>query len=370
MSDARFSNGVTNINISGIRKLFEAAGPNAINLGIGQPDFDTPTNIKAAAIKAINDGFTGYTAGLGIPELRDAISVKLKKENLFDVSSNQIMVTSGASEALYIAAAALINPGDEVLVPNPGFLSYSSIIRLLNGKDVSVSLNEDLTIDVNDVLEKITPKTKAVILNSPGNPTGAVSSKEDIQALAEIADDKKITLISDEVYEYFIYDGKHVSPAQFSDNVVTINAFSKSYAMTGWRVGYLAAKGNYVGEMLKVHQYLQACANSIAQKAAYEALVGPQDSVAIMRHEFQDRRDVLVTGLNEIGIKCIKPQGAFYAFPEVADCEKATEKLLKNDVVVTPGIAFGDKGEGHIRISYAASMENIKKALKIMEKVL
>ena len=370
MSDARFSNSVKSVNISGIRKLFEAAGPNAINLGIGQPDFDTPANIKAAAIKAINDGFTGYTAGLGIPELRDAISAKLKKENQFEVSPSQIMVTSGASEALYITAAALVSPGDEVLVPNPGFLSYNAIVRLLNGKDVSVSLKEDLTIDVNDVLEKITPKTKALFLNSPGNPTGAVSSKEDIQALAEIADDKNITLISDEVYEYFIYDGKNISPAQFTDNVVTINAFSKSYAMTGWRVGYLAAKGDYVGEILKVHQYLQACANSIAQKAAYEALVGPQDSVAVMCNEFKNRRDVLVSGLNEMGVKCIQPQGAFYAFPEVEDGSKAAEKLLKNDVVVTPGIAFGENGAGHIRISYASSMENIKKALKIMEKVL
>lgn len=370
MSKIPFSQGVTSVNVSGIRKLFEAAGPNAVNLGIGQPDFDTPKNIKDAAIKAINDGFTGYTPGLGIPELRDALSAKLKNENQIDVAPNQIMVTSGASEALYITLSALTSPGDEILVPNPGFLAYNSIVRLLNGKDVGISLKEDLTIDVNDVLEKITPKTKALIINSPGNPTGAVSSKADIKALAEIAEDKNITLISDEVYEYFIYDGEHVSPAQFTDNAVTINAFSKSYAMTGWRVGYLAAKGDYVPEILKIHQYLQACANSIAQKAAHEALIGPQDSVATMRNEFKKRRDVLVKGLNDMGIKCITPQGAFYAFPEVKDCEKAAETLLKNDVVVTPGTAFGSNGKDHIRISYAASMENIEKALEIMRKVL
>ncbi|MDL2261148.1 pyridoxal phosphate-dependent aminotransferase [Methanimicrococcus sp. OttesenSCG-928-J09] len=370
MSNIQFSTGVSNINISGIRKLFEAAGPNAINLGIGQPDFDTPANIKAAAIQAIEDGFTGYTAGLGIPELRNAISDKFKRENNFEVSPDQIMVTSGASEALYITTAALVSPGDEVLIPNPGFLAYKSIVNMLNGKDVSVKMKEDLTVDPNDVLEKITPKTKALILNSPGNPTGAVSSKEDIKAIADIATDKNITIISDEVYEYFIYEGTHTSPAQFTDNVVTVNAFSKSYSMTGWRVGYLAANSDYVGQILKVHQYLQACASSIGQKAALEAITGPQESVTIMRNEFKKRRDFLVKGLHDIGINCVTPQGAFYAFPEVKNCDEAAANLLKNDVVVTPGTAFGENGKDHIRISYASSMENIEKALEIMGKVL
>lgn len=370
MSDIQFSKGVSSINISGIRKLFEAAGPNAINLGIGQPDFDTPQNIKLAAVKAIEDGFTGYTAGLGIPELRNAISDKFKRENGFDVAPDRVMVTSGASEALYITAAALVSPGDEVLIPNPGFLAYKSIVNMLNGKDVSVKMKEDLTIDPKDVLEKITPKTKALILNSPGNPTGAVSSKEDVKALADIATDKNITLISDEVYEYFIYEGAHISPAQFTDNVVTINAFSKSYSMTGWRVGYLAANGDYVGQILKVHQYLQACASSIGQKAALEAITGPQESVTLMKNEFKKRRDFLVKGLHDIGINCVMPQGAFYAFPEVKNCDEAAADLLKNDVVVTPGTAFGENGKDHIRISYASSMENIEKALEIMGKVL
>lgn len=370
MSNISFSSGVSNINISGIRKLFEAAGPNAINLGIGQPDFDTPANIKAAAVRAIEEGFTGYTAGLGIPELREALSAKLKRENLFEVTPDQIMVTSGASEALYITAAALVNPGDEVLIPDPGFLAYKSIVNMLNAKDVGVCMKEDLTMDPNDVLEKITPKTKALVLNSPGNPTGAVSSKEDMRTFAEIAEDKNITLISDEVYEYFIYDGTPVSPAQFTDNVVTVNAFSKSYSMTGWRVGYLAAKGEYVGQILKVHQYLQACASSIGQKAAYEAVTGPQESVALMKNEFRKRRDVLIEGLHEIGLNCVTPQGAFYAFPEVPNCDDAAAKLLQNDVVVTPGTAFGENGKDHIRISYAASLENIQKALEIMGRVL
>jgi aspartate aminotransferase len=220
------------------------------------------------------------------------------------------------------------------------------------------------------VLEKITPKTKALVLNSPSNPTGAVSSRKDIKAFAEIADDKNITIISDEVYEYFIYEGEHVSPASFSDNVITVNAPSKSYAMTGWRIGYVAARQEYIGEMLKVHQYIQACSNSIAQKAVYAAVTGPKDSVNAMRDEFRKRRDVLVKGLNELGMECALPKGAFYAFPKVTDSADVASKLISNGIIVVPGTAFGSEGDGHIRISYAASMHNIEKALSIMEKVL
>ncbi len=319
LKEIKFSENVSRIDTSGIRKIFEAAGSNAINLGLGgQPDFDTPDHIKAAAIKAINEGFTGYTAGPGIPELREALSQKFKEENCFSVSPQEIIVTSGASEALTIALTALLNRGgDEVLISNPGFVSYNALTEMLYGKVVNVPLGgEDLTMKPEDVLERITPKTKAIILNSPSNPTGAVSSRADIKALAEIADDHRITIISDEVYEYFIYEGEHVSPASYSDNVVTVNATSKSYAMTGWRLGYLAARNEYISQMLKVHQYIQACANSIAQKAAYAAVTGPKDSVSAMREEFRKRRDVLVKGLNDLGMECALPKGAFYAFPQ------------------------------------------------------
>ncbi len=370
MKEIKFSENVARIDTSGIRKIFEAAGSDAINLGLGQPDFDTPKHIKAAAIKAINEGFTGYTVGSGIPELREALSSKFKEENGFSVSPQEIIVTSGASEALTIALAALLNPGDEVLISNPGFVSYNALTEILNGKAVSVPLAEDLTMKPETVLEKITPKTRAIILNSPSNPTGTVASRADIKALAEIADDHNITIISDEVYEYFIYEGEHVSPASYSDNVITVNATSKSYAMTGWRLGYVAARKEYIGQMLKVHQYIQACANSIAQKAAYAAVTGPKDSVNAMREEFRKRRDVLVKGLNELGMECALPKGAFYAFPKVPDSAEVASKLISNGIVVVPGTAFGSEGDGYIRISYAASMTDIEKALSIMEKVL
>lgn len=370
LKEIKFSENVTRIDTSGIRKIFEAAGSDAINLGLGQPDFDTPEHIKAAAIKAINEGFTGYTVGPGIPELREALSIKFKKENGFSVSPQEIIVTSGASEALAIALAALLNPGDEVLISNPGFVSYNALTEILNGKAVSVPLAEDLTMKPDAVLEKISPKTRAIILNSPSNPTGAVASRADIKALAEIAEDHNITIISDEVYEYFIYEGEHVSPASYSDNVITVNATSKSYSMTGWRLGYVAAKSEYVGQMLKVHQYIQACASSIAQKAAYAAVTGPKDSVNFMREEFKKRRDVLVKGLNELGMECALPKGAFYAFPKVSNSAEVASKMISNGVVVVPGTAFGSKGDGYIRISYAASMKDIEKALSIMERVL
>lgn len=370
MKQIKFSENVARIDTSGIRKIFEAAGSDAINLGLGQPDFDTPDHIKAAAIKAINEGFTGYTVGSGIPELREALSLKFKEENGFSISPQEIIVTSGASEALAIALAALLSPGDEVLISNPGFVSYNALTEILNGKAVSVPLAEDLTMKPEAVLEKITPKTKAVILNSPSNPTGAVASKADIKALAEIAEDHNIIILSDEVYEYFVYEGEHVSPARYSDNVITVNATSKSYAMTGWRLGYVAARKEYVGQMLKVHQYIQACANSIAQKAAYAAVTGPKDSVNAMREEFRKRRDILVKGLNELGMECSLPKGAFYAFPKVSDSADVASKLISNGVIVVPGTAFGSEGDGYIRISYAASMKDIEKALSIMENVL
>jgi aspartate aminotransferase len=364
-----FSQRVKSLDISGIRKMFEGAGPNAINLGLGQPDFDTPEHIKRAAIDAINKGFTGYTANLGIPELREALSKKFEMDNSFSVSRDEVIVTSGASEALHLALQALVDIGDEVLVPDPGFVSYSPLAKMAGGKVVGVPLGEKLTLTPDAVNERITPKTRAIIINSPSNPTGTVQTREEIKGLAEIAEENDITIISDEVYEHFIYEGEHVSPAQFTDNVITINAVSKTYAMTGWRIGYAAARKEYVEQMLKVHQYIQACACSIAQKAALAAIEGPQDCVIEMRESFRARRDILMEGFRSMGIKCVKPQGAFYAFPEVAD-EEAPSKLIKNGVIVTPGSAFGENGKGHLRISYSTSEANLRKALGIMEKVL
>jgi aspartate aminotransferase len=366
----RFAQRVLNIDISGIRKMFEAAGSNAINLGLGQPDFDTPYHIRQAAIDAINEGFTGYTYGAGISELRQALSSKFERENNFSVTPDEVIVTSGASEALELAIASLVNPGDDVLIANPGFVSYNALVEIMGGKVVPVPLGDDLSLRPEDIVERITPRTKAFIVNSPANPTGAVQSRSDMKAFAEIADDHAITLISDEVYEHFIYEGEHVSPAQYSDNVITVNATSKTYSMTGWRLGYVAAKQGYTEQMIKVHQYVQACANSIAQKAAVAALNGPIEPVIQMRDEFRQRRDLLVRGLNSLGMRCDFPKGAFYAFPEVDNYLEAVTKLISNGVVVVPGTAFGSAGEGHMRLSYATSQADIKRALEIMENVL
>ncbi len=349
--------------------MFEGAGANAINLGLGQPDFDTPEHIKNAAVDAINKGFTGYTANLGIPELREALCRKFEQENHFKVEPDEVIVTSGASEGLHLALAALVDKGDEVLIPDPGFVSYIALAKVSGANAVGVPLDEALTLKPETVNEYITSKTKVLILNSPSNPTGSVQKKNEVKALAELADDNGIKIISDEVYEHFIYEGEHVSPAQFSDNVITINAVSKTYAMPGWRLGYAAAKKEYIEQMMKVHQYIQACACSISQKAALAAIEGPQDCVGMMRDSFRKRRDLLLLGLGRIGIRCIKPGGAFYAFPEVED-EDAAAKLLKRGVIVVPGIAFGENGGGHIRISYATSEENLRKALDIIKEVL
>ncbi len=364
-----FSERVMSIDISGIRKMFEAAGADSINLGLGQPDFDTPSHIKKAAADAIDKGFTGYTMNSGIPELRIAISRKFERENHFKVSSDEIIVTSGASEALHLALQALVDMGDEVLIPDPGFVSYVPLTRMAGAKVIGVPLGETLTMSPDAVNELITPRTRALILNSPSNPTGTVQTEDEVRELARVAKDNNITIISDEVYEHFIYEGEHKSPAEFTDNVITINAVSKTYAMTGWRIGYVAARKEYIEQMLKIHQYIQACANSIAQKAALAAIEGPQDCVIEMCQSFRKRRDIVMEGFKAMGIKCVKPNGAFYAFPEIED-DYAPQKLMKNGVIVVPGSAFGVNGIGHIRISYATSEENLRKALSVMGKVL
>jgi aspartate aminotransferase len=365
-----FASCTEEIEISGIRKAFEAAGPDAINLGLGQPDFDTPDHIKDAAIAAIEGGCTGYTPNCGYPELLTAISEKFKRENNVEYQPHEIMATSGASEALFLAISVLVDRGEEVLVGDPSFLSYSALTKLVGGRPVGVPLTQRLTMSPDAVAERVTRKTKAIILNSPGNPTGAVLREEEVKGIAEIADDHDLAIISDEVYEHFIYEGKHVSPAQFSDNVITINAVSKTYAMTGWRLGYMGAKGVTLEHLLKVHQYAQACASSISQKAAYAALTGPQECVLAMRDEFRSRRDMLVEGFEDMGVELHRPEGAFYLFPRVIEGDDIADHLAKAGVIVVPGSAFGEGGMEHIRISYAASREKLIIALGRMRGIL
>jgi aspartate aminotransferase len=366
----RFASCTGEIEISGIRKCFEGAGPGAINLGLGQPDFDTPEHIKIAAIKAIEKGFTGYTPNCGYPDLQEALAEKFRAENGIECTPGEIMVTSGASEALFLAIAALVERGEEVLIGDPSFLSYSALTKLVGGRPVAVPLNDELRLSPEDLGERITDRTKLIILNSPSNPTGAVQTEDEMKAIAEMAEDKDIGVISDEVYEHFIYEGMNASPGKYSENVITINAVSKTYAMTGWRVGYMVAKGCALEELLKIHQYAQACACSISQKAALAAIKGPQECVYQMRDEFRQRRDILVEGFREMGIDLVVPKGAFYLFPRVGDGDSVAARLGKAGVIVVPGSAFGQGGREHIRISYAASRANLEEALKRMRGIL
>jgi aspartate aminotransferase len=361
----RFAKRVQGIEISGIRRIFEAAGPDSINLGLGQPDFDTPRHIRDAAIQAIQDGKTGYTTNNGIPELRTAISEKFRKENGISCEPDQLIVTAGASEALHIVMQALVEPGERVLCPDPGFVSYAALATVAGGRPVGMPLDKNLHIDVEKA-KTLMKGARVLVLNSPGNPTGAVESKESIQALVESADDHGVTVVSDEVYEHFIYGKKHWSAARFGDDVITVNATSKTYAMTGWRLGYLAAPADVVGECLKVHQYCQACATSISQYAAVAAYTGDQKMVGVMRDEYRARRDLICKGLFHLGFSFPVPEGAFYAFVPMKPA--LTQKIIEKGVIVVPGSAFGANAPEYTRMSYATSRENITRALDRIQK--
>lgn len=356
------------IELSQIRKMFEITNPNAINLGIGEPDFNVPENIKQAMKNSIDDNDTHYTPNKGYIELREAIVDKFKKDNGIETNPDNIIVTVGASEALYMCAQAFIESGDEVILPNPSFLSYEACVKLADGKIIPVDckMENEFKLKADDVLEKITKNTKAIMLNSPSNPTGAVMEKEDIKAIADLSMDNDFLIISDEIYEKIIYDKKHYSPAKYSDNVITLNGFSKTYAMTGLRIGYLTANEEYTEELLKIHQYNIACASTVSQRGAYEALTGPQDEVTKMVNEFKNRRDLIVKRLNEMGYETVNAEGAFYVFPKIEDKE-FVQKAAEAGVITVPGVAFGSNGQNHVRMSYANSYENIEKAMNILE---
>jgi len=351
--------------------MFTLTKPDAINLGLGQPDFDTPAHIKEAAKKALDAGYTSYTPNLGFPELIDAIAHYYEQYGVH-AGQEQIICTSGGSEALHLALEALVNPGDEVILPDPGFVAYSPLTRVAGGVPVSarVKATDGFKLQPSTVAECITKKTKVLIINSPANPTGAVQRYDEIKGFVELAKDNDFYIVSDEVYDKLLYAGEHVSPAGFdSERVIVVNSMSKTYAMTGWRLGYAIAPAALIEEMLKVHQYIQACAPSISQKAAYDALTGPQDSVRSMVEEFKIRRSVVMEHLREIA-ECVTPEGAFYVFPRFATSDTSlglTKKLAQAGVIVVPGSAFGLFGEGHIRVSYAASQHDIDRAFRIIK---
>ncbi|MFB6122499.1 MAG: pyridoxal phosphate-dependent aminotransferase, partial [Haloferacaceae archaeon] len=358
-------------SISGIREVFEAAGEDAINLGLGQPDFPTPDHARTAAVDAIRAGKAdGYTGNKGIESLREAIAAKHERDNGLDVDPDDVVATAGGSEALHVALEAHVQAGDEVVIPDPGFVSYDALTKLAGGTPVPVPVRDDLTIDPAAVEDAITDDTAAFVVNSPGNPTGAVSPPEDVREFAHIADEHDVLCLSDEMYEHFVFEGEHRSPMEFAetDNVVVVNGCSKAYSMTGWRLGWVTASTRRVERMLRVHQYAQACAAAPSQYAGEAALTGPQDVVAEMRDTFERRRDLVVDALTDMGLDVPTPKGAFYVMPEVP--EGFVEGCLDAGVVVVPGDAFGDAGEGYARLSYANDEASLREALDVMRDVV
>jgi aspartate aminotransferase len=362
-----FSSRVEQVSISGIREVFEAAGEDAINLGLGQPDFPTPDHARQAAIEAIESGDTdAYTSNKGTEELREAIAAKHDRDNDFSVDPANVIATAGGSEALHIAIEAHVDIGEEVIYPDPGFVSYEALTHLAGGEPKPVALREDLTMPPEAVEAAITENTAAFVVNSPANPTGAVQSEADMREFARIADEHDVLCISDEVYEPFVFDGEHHSPMDFAetDSVVVVNACSKAYSMTGWRLGWVTGSHERVERMLRVHQYVQACASAPAQYAAEAALSGPQNHTEAMREAFEERRDLVLDALEDMGLDVPTPQGAFYVMPRVPD--GWVDEVIDRGVVVVPGEAFGDHGAGHARISYATDIGTLEEALAIM----
>ena len=363
-------------------KELKGAGVDVVSFGAGEPDFNTPKNIMDAAIKSMEEGKTKYTPTSGIIELREAICKKLKEDNNLSYNSNQIIVSTGAKQCLADAFMAILNPGDEVIVPIPYWVSYPELIKLADGVPVFVEGKEenDYKYTLESLNKVVNDNTKAIIINSPNNPTGTVYSIDELKEIAEFAQKHDLIIISDEIYEKLIYDGKkHVSVASLSEDAynrtIVINGFSKSYAMTGWRLGYVCGHPILIDAMKKIHQYALMCSPTTAQYAAIEALKNGDESVGKMVREYNRRRRVLLDGFRKLGLECFEPHGAFYMFP----CIKSTgmtsdefcEKLLMSEkVLAVPGNAFGDCGEGFIRTCYASSMDNIIEALKRIERFL
>jgi aminotransferase len=366
---------------SGIREMFDkAAGfENVLNLGVGEPYFDTPENIINAAVEGLKSGHTKYTPNAGVLPLRKAIAEKLEKDNGIKSQVENIVVATGACEAITLCLFTLADPGDEILLPDPCWPNYYGQITVGGAIPVPVPTfkNEKFHITAKSIESAITPRTKGIILNSPSNPTGAVISKKELLEIASLIKEHSLFVIADEPYEKLVYDDVEFfsigSLEGMEKHVLTVNSFSKSYAMTGWRVGYIHAPVLIAESIAKMQENFSSCVNSAAQFGAVEALLGPQDNVAVMRDSYRERRDIIVEGLNGIrGISCSVPEGAFYAFPDISELgmssrEFAFRLLEEKRVVTVPGEAFGACGEGHIRMSFAAKKETIKSAVKKIE---
>ena len=374
---------VTTIKPSGIRKFFDIVQEidDAISLGVGEPDFDTPWHIRDEGIYSLEKGRTFYTSNSGLKDLRTEVCNYLKRtQHVTYEQASQVFITVGGSEAIDLAMRAMVNPGDEVLIPQPSYVSYEPCAILADAKPVIINLKEEneFRLTPEEILEKVTDRTKLLVLPYPNNPTGAVMEKKDLEAIAKVIIDKDLFVITDEIYSELTYNGKHtsiVSLPGMQERCILINGFSKAYAMTGWRLGYACGPENIIGQMIKIHQFAIMCAPTTSQYAGIEALRNGDDDVAMMREEYNRRRRYLLHEFKDMGLQCFEPYGAFYVFPCIKQFgmtseEFATRLLKEEKLAVVPGTAFGDSGEGYIRISYAHSLEDLKKAIGRLKKFI
>lgn len=383
------ANNMLNVPFSGIRMVSEIAqkmrreGIDVIEMTMGRPDFDTPSHIKDAAIKALHEGYVHYTSNYGLFDLREAVSIKTRTQNniMYD-PNDEIVITSGACEAIFSTMAAFLNPGDEVIVPTPIWGTYLTIPHILGARPVEVPLKEEngFSLTPQEIEKYITPRTKMIVVVSPNNPTGCITKTEDLKGVAALAEKYNLLVLSDEIYEHLIYTGeKHISIASYEGmrhRTVIVNGFSKAYSMTGWRLGWLCAERSLVSSIVRTHQNIIACASSFVQHAGIAALKGPQDCVQMMREEFNKRRLFLLKSIAKMPkISCIPPSGAFYMFINIkqmnmTSMEAAKFFLEKAQLAIVPGSAFGTAGEGYLRLAYSTSMEQLIKAVARMNDAL
>ena len=377
------SDKVMDIKPSGIRKFFDLVQemPDAISLGVGEPDFDTPWHIREEGIFSLERGRTFYTSNAGLLELRKAISAYLKRKQRLDYDPlHEVLVTVGGSEGIDLALRAMLNPGDEVILPEPCYVSYLPCIKLADGVPVTINLKEEneFKLTPEELLGAITDKTKILILSYPNNPTGAIMTRSDLEPLVKIIKEKDIFVISDEIYAELTYQMDHCSIASFPgmrERTIVINGFSKSFAMTGWRLGFAVGPENILKQMTKIHQFAIMAAPTTSQYAAIEAMESGDDDVELMRKSYNQRRRFLLNQFQEMGLQCFEPRGAFYMFPCIKEFGMTSEEfanrfLQEEKVAVVPGTAFGDCGEGFLRVSYAYSIEELKVALERMKRFI
>ena len=377
------SDKVMDIKPSGIRKFFDLVQemPDAISLGVGEPDFDTPWHIREEGIFSLERGRTFYTSNAGLLELRKAISAYLKRKQRLDYDPlHEVLVTVGGSEGIDLALRAMLNPGDEVILPEPCYVSYLPCIKLADGVPVTINLKEEneFKLTPEELLGAITDKTKILILSYPNNPTGAIMTRSDLEPLVKIIKEKDIFVISDEIYAELTYQMDHCSIASFPgmrERTIVINGFSKSFAMTGWRLGFAVGPENILKQMTKIHQFAIMAPPTTSQYAAIEAMESGDDDVELMRKSYNQRRRFLLNQFQEMGLQCFEPRGAFYMFPCIKEFGMTSEEfanrfLQEEKVAVVPGTAFGDCGEGFLRVSYAYSIEELKVALERLKRFI